>query len=68
MENDPLSHFKTFSLPQHATHAMTPRPTYQNRELWVRHDSKTPALRIDDNIYSIEVEICLKRHVGEDEE
>jgi hypothetical protein len=48
---------------QHTTHVSAPKPTNenQNRELFVTHDSKTPTLRIND-IYSIEVGICLKRH------
>jgi len=47
--------------------AMAPRPTYeyQNREPSVTHIQKTPILQIND-VYSIEVKICLKRHVGED--
>ena len=46
-------------------HVSAPRPTYekQDREARVMHDSTTPTLRIND-MYSIEVEICLKRHVG----
>ena len=54
---------------EHTMHASVPRPTYenQNRQLRVMHDSKTPTIRINDN-YSIKVEICLKRHVGEDRE
>lgn len=38
----------------------------QNQELQVTHGSKTPTLRIND-LYSIEVEISPKEHVGEDE-
>ena len=46
-------------------HVSAPRPTYekQDREAQVMHDSTTPTLRIND-MYSIDVEICLKRHVG----
>jgi hypothetical protein len=46
-------------------HVSAPRPTYekQDQEVRVTHDSTTPTLRIND-MYTIEVEICLKRHVG----
>ena len=54
---------------EHTMHESVPRPTYekQNQELWATHDSKTPTVRINNN-YSIKVEICLKRHIGEDRE
>ena len=55
--------FRNIKSTQQAMRASAPKPTNenQNREFRVTHDSKTPTLRIND-VYTIEVEICLKRH------
>ena len=68
MEVDPFSHFKMFSLAQHTMHATAPKTHLPESrtpgEVRFKNSSSTDKRYI----YGIEVETCLKRHVGEDEE